>query len=470
MSQIEKPTKNPSKAWYERIPHAVTLLFGIIIFVTILTYILPAGTYERVEVDGRNRVVAGSYHTVEQTPVGLLDMFIAIPLGFKTAVEIIFIVIAAGIMFGIMDKSSAVENAVGTLVKNMGLERRYLIVVLMTFVYGLLGVAVGYENNIAMVPIAAVLSLALGGDLVLAAGISVGAMTIGFGLSPINPYTVGTGHKLAELPLFSGALLRSVLCFAGLSLMAYYNVRYFKKILKSPGKSLGVGLNQSGISLSKEIKDYTLTRSNWMVIAIFIIGLGVILFGIYNFSWYINQLSAIFLMIALASGIVCRMNPTDFSETVLQSIGKAAPGAFMVGYASTIKVLMEQGNIGDTISFHMAEVLSELPLYGSAVGMSISQCVINLFIPSGSGQALATLPVMIPLGDVIGLSRQTTILAFQIGDGVTNLINPTLGGLIAMLSMCRVPLDRWLKFIFPMVVIILIISWLTLILAVAIGY
>ncbi|MCR9253497.1 MAG: YfcC family protein, partial [bacterium] len=163
MSQIEKPTKNPSKAWYERIPHAVTLLFGIIIFVTILTYILPAGTYERVEVDGRNRVVAGSYHTVEQTPVGLLDMFIAIPLGFKTAVEIIFIVIAAGIMFGIMDKSSAVENAVGTLVKNMGLERRYLIVVLMTFVYGLLGVAVGYENNIAMVPIAAVLSLALGG-------------------------------------------------------------------------------------------------------------------------------------------------------------------------------------------------------------------------------------------------------------------------------------------------------------------
>ncbi|MCR9254395.1 MAG: AbgT family transporter, partial [bacterium] len=307
-------------------------------------------------------------------------------------------------------------------------------------------------------------------DLVLAAGISVGAMTIGFGLSPINPYTVGTGHKLAELPLFSGALLRSVLCFAGLSLMAYYNVRYFKKILKSPGKSLGIGLNKSGISLSKDIKDYTLTRSNWMVIAIFIIGLGVILFGIYNYSWYINQLSAIFLMIALASGIVCRMNPTDFSETVLQSIGKAAPGAFMVGYASTIKVLMEQGNIGDTISFHMAEVLSELPLYGSAVGMSISQCVINLFIPSGSGQALATLPVMIPLGDVIGLSRQTTILAFQIGDGVTNLINPTLGGLIAMLSMCRVPLDRWLKFIFPMVVIILIISWLTLILAVAIGY
>ena len=122
-----------------------------------------------------------------------------IPLGFKAASDIIFIVLAGGIMFGIMEKSKAVENAVGTLVRKLGLERKYLIVVILTFIFGMLGVAVGYENNIALVPIAAVVSLALGGDLILAAGISVGAMTVGFGLSPINPYTVGTGHKIAEL-------------------------------------------------------------------------------------------------------------------------------------------------------------------------------------------------------------------------------------------------------------------------------
>ena len=181
-------------------------------------------------------------------------MFKAIPLGFKSAVEIIFIVLAGGIMFGIMEKSKAVENAIGSLVYTLGIEKRYTIVIIMTFVYGLLGVAVGYENNIAMVPIAAVLSLALGGDLILAAGISVGAMTIGFGLSPINPYTVGTGHKIAELPMFSGAILRSVLCFIGLSIMAFYNVKYFKKILKDKSKSLGRGLDISGINLSKPIK------------------------------------------------------------------------------------------------------------------------------------------------------------------------------------------------------------------------
>jgi uncharacterized ion transporter superfamily protein YfcC len=459
-----------NKAWYKRIPHAVTMLFGIIVLVTILTYILPAGTYERVVVDGRSSVIPDSYKVIPSTPIGLLDMFKAIPLGFKAAVEIIFIVLAGAIMFGFMEKSKAVENSVGTLVKKLGFKNKHLIIVIMTFIYGLLGVAVGYENNIAMVPIAAVLSLALGGDLILAAGISVGAMTIGFGLSPINPYTVGTGHKIAQLPMFSGALLRSVLCFSALCVMAYYNVRYFKKITKNPEKSLGKGLDISGMSLSKPIQDYKVSVNNWMIISIFIMGLMVILYGVFNLNWYLNELSAVFLMVALLCGIVSRMDSNTMSETVLKAVAFAAPGAFMVGYATSIKVLMEMGNIGDTISYNLALTLKDLPLYASAISMSISQTVINFFIPSGSGQALATLPVMLPLGESLGLTRQITILAFQIGDGLSNLINPTLGGLIAMLSMCRVPIDRWIRFIFPVLITLLGISFIALIIAVATNY
>lgn len=461
-------SKAPS--FFERIPHAITMLFGIIILVSLLTYILPAGTYERVLVDGRNRVIPNSYKTIASTPVGILDMFRAIPLGFKTASEIIFIVLAGGIMFGFMEKAKAVENAIGTLVKKLGLKNKYLIIVIMTFVYGLLGIAVGYENNIAMVPIAAVLSLALGGDLILAAGISVGAMTIGFGLSPINPYTVGTGHKIAELSMFSGALLRSILCFGALSIMAFYNVRYFKKISLNPDKSLGKGLDVSELTLSKPLETYRVTTQNWMVISIFVLGLIAILYGVFNLNWYINELSAVFLMIALLSGLASRMSATTMSETVLKAVSLAAPGAFMVGFATSIKVLMEMGGISDTISHQLASLLQDLPLYASAVCMSISQTVINFFIPSGSGQALATLPVMLPLGESLGLTRQTTILAFQIGDGISNLINPTLGGLIAMLSMCRVPIDRWIRFIFPVLISVLGIAILALLVAVAINY
>lgn len=458
------------KKWYENIPHAVTMLFGIIILVTLLTYVLPAGIYERILVDGRNRVVPNSYTQVASSPISLLGMFRAIPLGFKTASDIIFIVLAGGIMFGIMEKSKAVEKAVGTLVNRLGLKRKYLIVVILTFVFGLLGVAVGYENNIALVPIAAVVSLALGGDLVLAAGISVGAMTVGFGLSPINPYTVGTGHKIAELAMFSGWELRTFLCVVALSMMAYYNVRYFRKLVDNKNHSLGIGLDESGFALSHPLNSYKMDMNSWMVISIFLLGLVVSLYGVFNYGWYINELSAVFLMVALSCGLISRMSGDTISKTLLDSVAKAAPGAFMVGFATTIKVLMDEGQIGDTISFYLSEMLEGLPLYASAISMSISQCVINLFIPSGSGQALATLPVMIPLGEVLGLTRQSSILAFQIGDGVTNLVNPTLGGLIAMLSMCRVPLDRWLRFIFPIVFAVLIFSWAVLILGVKYGY
>ena len=142
----------------------------------------------------------------------------------------------------------------------------------------------------------------------------------------------------------------------------------------------------------------------------------------------------------------------------------------MVGFATSIKVLMEMGNIGDTISFQLSTLLQGLPLYAAAISMSLAQTVINFFIPSGSGQALATLPVMLPLGDSLGLSSQITILAFQIGDGLSNLINPTLGGLIAMLSMCRVPIDRWVRFIFPVLIGVLGLAFLALIVAVATNY
>lgn len=458
------------KSIFERIPHAIAMLFSIIVLVSLSTYILPAGTYERVIIDGRSTVVPNSYKVIASTPVNLLEMFKAIPLGFKAGVEIIFIVIAGGIMFGFMEKSKAIENAVGTLIKKLGLQRKNLIIVIMTFMYGLLGVTVGYENNIALVPIAAMLSLALGGDLMLAAGISVGAMTIGFGLSPINPYTVGTGHKLAELPMFSGALLRTALCFSGLTIMAIYNVRYFKKISNHPKKSLALGLDTNNLALSKPLKDYTLSSKNWSVISIFLLGLIVILYGVFNLNWHINELSAVFLMIAFLCGIASKMSATSISETLLEGVAFAAPGAFLVGFATSIKVLMEMGNIGDTISYQLSTMLEGLPLYVAAIGMSISQTVINFFIPSGSGQALATLPVMLPLGESLGLTQQITILAFQIGDGISNLVNPTLGGLIAMLSMCRVPIDRWIRFIFPVLILILLLSFVVMVIAVATNY
>lgn len=452
------------------IPHPAVILFSMLVAAGVLSHILPAGKFERVLVDGRERVVPGSYQVIESTPLNLLDLFMALPAGFKTAVDIIFIVLASGIMFGFMERSGAVENAVGALVKRLGMKRRFLIVIVMTFVFGALGAFVGYENNIAMVPIAALLSLAIGGDLMLAAGISVAAITVGFGLSPVNPYTIGTGHRLAELPLFSGAILRSILCFSALSVLAVYNVRYFKKIISRPDAGLGQGLDTEGLQLSRPIADYRLTPRNAVVLAVFVAGLVLMLYGVFVHKWYINHISAIFCMLAIAIGLLNRNTVNEFGEITLHSVSVVAPGAFMVGFATSIKAALEMGQVSDTIAQHLSQALEGLPLYAAAMGMTGVQSLMNFLIPSGSGQALATLPVLIPVGEVLGLTRQTTILAFQIGDGVTNLVNPALGGLIAMLSLCRVPFDRWLRFIFPLFLAIWGMSLVAVVISVAVGY
>ncbi|MCX8209668.1 MAG: AbgT family transporter [Lewinella sp.] len=457
--------------WYSRIPSPLIMLFLIILVVAAMTWLLPAGLYERIEVNGRLRVVPGSYGEVESTPLSIFEVFKTFPDGYKRATPIIFICLASALMFSLLERTRTIENAVGRIVHLMGQNRAELLLVLLTFVYGMLGVMVGYENNIATIPIAAIVVLALGGDLVLAAGVSVGGMTVAFGLSPINFYTVGNGHLIADLPLFSGAWLRTILCAGGLALMAWYNVRYYRKLQADPANAIGGDLDTSGMKLSKPLEEYEITGRNWLLLAIFLCGLGAVLYGVFNVEgFHINDTSAIFLMVTVVLALASGLSGKDVTEAGFRSIAQMAPATFIIGMATTVSVIMEQGQIQDTISNGLANALSGLPTYLSAIGMSIGQSGLNLLIPSGSGQAMATLPVMIPLGNELGLSPQISILAFQVGDGITNLFNPSLGGLVAMLSLCRVPFDRWLRFALPLTGMLLIWAWMGLLLAVAVGY
>jgi uncharacterized ion transporter superfamily protein YfcC len=295
-------------------------------------------------------------------------------------------------------------------------------------------------------------------------------MTVAFGLSPINFYTVGIGHEIAELPLFSGAWLRTILCFGGLCIMSWWNLRYYRRLKTNPENSIGQDLDTSGMQLTKSLGDYTITRRDWWLLSVFLGGLAVVLYGVFYHDFRINDTSAVFLMVMVVCALTSGLSGKEVTEAGFRSLSQMAPATFIIGMAATVKVIMEQGQIQDTISYGMAQALSGLPTYASAVGMSIGQAGLNLLIPSGSGQAVATLPVMIPLGEALGLTRQISILAFQIGDGVTNLFNPSLGGLVAMLSLCRVPFDRWLRFALPLTGIILLWAWAGLLLAVAVGY
>nr|WP_321501884.1 AbgT family transporter [uncultured Dethiosulfovibrio sp.] len=458
------------KRWYERIPNPFALLFLIIIAVGLLTYIIPAGEFERVNVGGRMGVVAGTYHSVEQSPVGFFDLFKALPIGMVKSASIIFITLISGALFGLLNSTGALENAVGLVVRKIGINKRNRLIWLITFIFGFMGATVGFENNIALVPIAVLVALALGGDLMVGAGMAVAGIGVGFATSPINPYTVGVGDVIANLPMFSGALLRSGFCIASLAIVADHTCRYLTRIDKDPTRSLVTGIGTEGLALRRPLEEYSLSGRDKVVLASFLIGMATILFGVFTWGWYITEISAVFIVMAVAAGILAGMTSDEIVAKMVKGASDIVGGALIIGVARGIQVILDDGRIGDTIVQSLATPLADLPVTLSAILMTVVHSVINFFIPSGSGQAMATLPIMIPLSDLIGMTRQTAILAFQVGDGVMNLLVPTLGGLLAMIALARVPFDRWFRFAFPLAMKILVMSWFFLAFAVFINW
>lgn len=467
-------TETAQKKWYEKLPHPYVILFLIIVLAAVMTYLVPAGEFERVKmvVGSRTRmgVKPGTFHYIAQNPVGFFDMFLAIPKGLISAASIMVIVFASGGLFKVLEKTGAMENGVGVAVKHLGTKHETKLLWIVTFIFAFLGAAVGFENLIALVPIAVFVSIALGGDLLVGAGISIGALGIAFATSPINPYTVGTSDFIAQLPMFSGWPLRTAFCLTAVALTGHHTIKYFKKVKADPSKSFVKEISTEGFSLTHAIEDYSLSGQDKLVLGGFGIGLAVMLWGIFQHHWYINEMSAVFVILAIVLGFMAKMGPSRIAALMIDGASGVAGGALVVGVARAIQVVLEQGQIQDTIVNSLAAPLQHMSVTVSAVLMTLVHCAINFFIPSGSGQAMATMPIMIPLSDLIGMSRQTAILAFQIGDGVTNMIYPTLGGLLAMLALARVPFDKWFRFAFPLIVKILLASWAFLVVAVMIGY
>lgn len=438
----------------------MVLIFGVLVAAAASTHLLPSGTFDREEIDGQTRVIPGSYHAVDGDPASLFDIFLSVPKGLMEASQYLFIVFIAGGLFKVLADTGALENLVGTTVKTVGLERRGVIVWITTFVFGFFGVAVGFENNIALVPIAMLVARAIGASSLVGAGMAVGGIGVGFALSPINPYTVGVSQQIADLPTFSGAPLRTALVLLALAGVAAYNSWAMKKY----------PANDDGPGLSKPVEEYSLGFNDYKVLTIFLGGLAYMLYGVFQYKWYINEIAATFLGIAIFVGIACRTKGDEFVAQMMEGASAVTAGALIIGLAASIQVVLEEGMIIDTVIHGLAGTLSALPVAVAAVVTTVVQGVLNFFIPSGSGQAMVTMPILIPLGDLIGITRQTMVLAFQVGDGLTNLIVPTSGGTLAMLAMGRVSYSDWVKFCTPMMIVMYLLSWTFIIGAVLTGW
>ncbi len=457
----------------KKIPHTYSIIFCIMIIAAIATYFVPAGQFERTEVDGRTVVVKDSYQVVESNPTTFFELFKAIPEGMASGATIIFYIFLVGGAFGIIRATGTIEAGIYKAV--LKLEKRDKLLIPITMIlFSIAGATTGMaEESIIFVPIGIAIARALGYDAVTGtAMISLGAAS-GFIGGMMNPFTVGVAQSIAEVPMFSGIGFRFVVYLFVISLAIWYVMRYASKVKADPSFSVVYDIEMKEMNKqqsAQQADQFTkFTKRHALILCIIISGLAFNMYGVFNWDWYLIELTASFIIIGFASGIVSGIGINNMFDAFVDGMKLVAFGALIVGFARAILVILESGFIIDTIIQGLTSVISSLPNTLNAVGMYFVQVFVNFFIPSGSGQAATTMPIMTPLADLLGISRQVAVLAFQYGDGITNSIIPTSAALMGYLAVAGIPYERWVKFVWKLIVGWLIIAIVALIVAVQIG-
>lgn len=453
----------------KKLPHIYGLLFIIIIVCTIATWILPAGEFDRADVGGRSVAVAGTYHAVEASPVNPFQMFQAIYNGFCDAGGVIFFVFISYASISIIIGSGAFNGLVAALLKIFKGKARVVIIPVFLTIIGLASSTIGlFEEWFPFIPVFAGIAVAMGFDAVV--GLSIVAVGAGMGYSGamMNPFTVGVAQAIAEVPAMSGMGFRILCHVCMIAVASFFIIRYALKVQADPTKSLVYG-DETNITMSEEdVKNARFSMREILVLLILAAGIAVIVYGCKVYGWYFAELSAVFMIMGILSAIVMGGDLSSISKQFEQGFTNVAMACMMIGLARGILMVLQAGSIIDTVVYYMSLPLSYLPAALSAVAMLVLQTVLNFLIPSGSGQAATSMPIMAPLADLLGLNRDVAVLAFQFGDGLSNIVWPT-GFAAIMAGLAGVKVEKWWKFIVPVFLGLFVTQALLMVLAVAIG-
>ena len=441
-----------------KMPHIYVLLVSIIIICAIASWILPAGEFERALNDaGREMVVPGTYHIIESTPVGFFTLVQSLYNGTVDAAGVTFFVFISYASIGLIIASGAFNGLVASMLKVLKGSARAVIIPVFITLIGCASSTIGvFEEMFPFIPIFVGISIAMGYDAIV--GLAIVALGTGLGYSGavMNPFTVGMAQSIADIPQMSGAGFRIVCHLVLIAVASVYVVRYALKIQADPSKSLVYGDNFDTLTMdSDNIENERFGIREKLVLATLVVGIIVIVWGTKTKGWYFAELSAVFLLMGLVSGFIMGWGPNVIAEKVAKSFSEIAVACMMIGIARGILVVLQAGHIIDTIVYYLSIPLSNLPGAISAIAMFLVQTGLNFFIPSGSGQAVTSMPIMAPLADLIGISRQSAVLAFQFGDGLSNIMWPTAMTPI-ICGIAGVKIDKWWKWFVPLFVALVI--------------
>jgi uncharacterized ion transporter superfamily protein YfcC len=478
-----------------KVPHVFVLLTGVILACCLLTYIVPSGSYDRETrvVDGKERtlLVPGTYKPIEKhislrsvllgehaegkaTPVGLHGFLTAIPRGMEAAADIIFFIFIIGGVFGILQRTGVITAAIGRLLRKMGNSGPVLTVVLM-LVLAVGGSTLGMgEEFIPLVPVFLIVAHRLGYDRLYGMALVLLAADVGFAASTTNPFTVSVAQGIAEVKLHSGIAFRIVFLLCALAVTVTHLLRYGARIKRDPSLSLLAGTdnaNEFDDDLKAKAEDVTVYhRHHTAILVSCLVIFGFILFATQRYGWWMADMAGGFFLMGIVSIIAARLPLDVAAKSFVKGMQEMVVAALVVGFARGIAVVLSDGQIIDSVVHGAALVLQTVPRYVAVVGMLFYESTLNLLIPSGSGQAAVSMPLMAPLSDILGITRQTAVFAFTCGDGFSNMVIPTSGILMAMLGLARIPYGRWLRFMIPLFFQLILLAVVFLMIAVFINY
>jgi uncharacterized ion transporter superfamily protein YfcC len=472
-----------------KLPHVFVLLTGVILVCSVFTYIIPSGEYERetkkIGTLTRTVVKPGTYQQMEKhisaesiiigeesegkaTPVSFFGFLSSIPRGMEAAADIIFFIFIIGGVFGILQRTGTIMAFIQKLLDIFGHKAEVMVIILMIVVaIGSSTLGMG-EEFIPLVPLFLIVSKQLGYDRVFGLAIVMLAMEVGFSAATTNPFTVQIAQGIAEVPLNSGLELRLVFFLIAITIAVIYLLRYGAKIKKDPSKSIMPDDDFSIDHFSFEQVEFKKKHLLIIIIGAFLFAL--IIFAVQEYEWWMSEMAGGFLLIGIASIVISKIPINEAAKSFVKGMEEMIVAAMVVGFAKGVQVVLEDGQILDTIIFSAANTLQNFHQFVAAGGMLVFQTTLNFFIPSGSGQAAVTMPLMAPLSDLLGITRQTAVLAFTCGDGFSNMIIPTSGLLMAVLSIAKIPYTKWVKFVLPLFLIMIFLSFVFLGIAVLINY
>ncbi len=449
-----------------RFPHPLVLLVGGIVVAMILTWVVPAGQYERHKdpATGESVVTDKTYHSVERHPVGPFGATVSISNGLIKAADIVFFVFLVGGALTVVEKTGAFRRAIDVLADRLA-NRRALVIPVVCIVFAAGGALENLQEEIvAMVPVLLILCRRLGYDSLTAAAMSIGAASVGSAFSPVNPFQAVLAQNLANLPPSSGAGYRTVFLLLALGLWIGGTMRHaarsrLSEPQENPGDTLSAGVATGTAG----------GRQTAAILALVGVAFAVFIYGALHLEWKFDKLAAVFFLMGVAAGVIGRLGVNGTAEAFVEGFRSMAFAAILIGFARAIFVVLDEGQVVDTLVFALFTPLGHLPVMVSAAGMMAVQTLLHFPVPSVSGQAVLTLPVLLPLADLLGLSRQVVVLAYQYGAGICELITPTNAALVAILGASRVRFEEWLRFVFPLYLALVALGLGAVLLAIGIG-